>query len=335
MTESDSSFAARWKGSSARRRLAEAVGPRGRAMVRRVRREPSVAAPAPGLVVTRSVPEDRPRVPWPLYPPPRYLGQLDPAFQAAMAAERAELTEADCDFYHSVDLPDGRTIQGPWDLRGHEADYLGGVDLAGRRVLELGPASGALTFWMEDQRAEVVCLDAGFDVSVDLVPYATGDLRAERMDIMQTAGAAQNAWWYVARARGSRAKMVYAPIYELPGDLGRFDVSVFGSILLHLRRPFDALEQAARVTDRTMVVTEVVDEHLAGIDDAVVRWNPARERWAGSLWWSFTPQALQEMLLTLGFPNSTVTMHTQRHHDAHDMSGPGRELAMFTVVAHR
>ena len=270
-----------------------------------------------------------------MYPPPRYLGQLAPSFQSAMAAARACLREEDCEFYHSVELPDGRTIDGYWDLRGQEDHYLGGIELGGSRVLELGPASGGLTFWMERQGARVVALDAGFDLSADLVPFNCGDLIAERLEMTRVMGATQNAWWYLHQLFGSKAAVVYAPIYELPADLGRFDVSVFGSILLHLRRPFDALEQAARVTDRTIIVTEAFDPHLEGIEDAVMRWNPSRERHAGTLWWSFTPELIQEMLLTLGFPNSWVRKHDQFHRHGHDPSAPKVPMPMFTVVATR
>ena len=45
-------------------------------------------------------------------------------------------------WYHASELPDGTVLPGVWDLRGHESTYLGGVDLAGKRVLELGPATG-------------------------------------------------------------------------------------------------------------------------------------------------------------------------------------------------
>lgn len=55
-------------------------------------------------------------------------------------------------------------------LRGHEADYLGHVNLAGKRVLEIGPASGHLTFWMEAQGAEVVGFDLGPNDDGPVVP---------------------------------------------------------------------------------------------------------------------------------------------------------------------
>ncbi len=317
---------------------ARIAGPRGRTAVRRVRRAMGRSS-APVIsehVLARYTPDaEGPRVLWPLFPPLRYLGQLQPSFQEKLAAERRYLNESDCDFYHAVELPDGRVIDGHWDLRGREFDYLGGYEVGGRRVLELGPASGGLTFFMERQGAKVVGIDAGFDLSVDLVPYECRDLTGERLDITRRVGATQNAWWYVHQRLGSKAAMVYAPIYELPADLGRFDVAVFGSILLHLRRPFDALEQAARLTDRAIVVTEAFDPHLAGVDDAVVRWNPARERHPGTLWWSFTPVAIQEMLLTLGFPNSNITVHHQFHHRNHLAGSPPEPMDMFTVVATR
>src|SRR5580704_14740984 len=81
------------------------------------------------------------RVRWPSFGPPDYLGQLDADFQRSIGQERGPLTRAECNFYHSAELPDGDVIMGPWDLRGREREYLGGVEVSGRRVLELGPAT--------------------------------------------------------------------------------------------------------------------------------------------------------------------------------------------------
>jgi O-methyltransferase len=322
--------------ASARATVARVAGPRGRAAWRRLRHEPEPGPPPGGVAYARfAAPDEHPRVLWPLYPPLRYEGQLADWFQAGMAKEREYLTEADCDFYHSVDLPDGRLLHGVWDLRGHEAEYFGGVEFGGRRVLELGPASGGLTAWLDRSGAEVVGLDAGFDLTVDLMPWHTADVRGMRLDIMRVAGACQNAWWYTHRELGLGAKMVYAPIYELPGDLGRFDVSVFGAVLLHLRRPFDALAEAARLTDRMIVVTDMVDPELRDETRAVVCFNPARHSHPTTLWWGFSPAAIVEYLRVLGFPNARTTWHEQLHHFDHDRSAPARPAEMFTVVAER
>ena len=61
---------------------------------------------------------------------------------------------ADCYFYHTMELPGRGVIEGQdWDLRGRVDEYLGNVDFAGQRVLEIGPASGFLTFEMEKRGA--------------------------------------------------------------------------------------------------------------------------------------------------------------------------------------
>ena len=56
----------------------------------------------------------------------------------ASRRRRAGADLSDLVWYHAIELPDGRVLPGAWDLRGHESAYLGGVDVAGKRVLELG-----------------------------------------------------------------------------------------------------------------------------------------------------------------------------------------------------
>ena len=51
------------------------------------------------------------------------------------------------------------TITGEWDLRANVRAYLGGVALQGKRVLEIGTASGFLCFAMERMGAEVISYD--------------------------------------------------------------------------------------------------------------------------------------------------------------------------------
>lgn len=314
--------------SSSRRRLA--------AVADSSRPEPPPAAPSVSRVefVPRST-DGPPRVLWPTIPPRRYLGQLDPAFQQRLATQFSEITDEDCTPYHTVDLPDGSTLEGVWDLRGRESAYVGDLPIAGKRIVELGPASGGLTWWMEQQGAEVVGFDAGFDVAVDMLPWASTDLSGETMSIIPVMGATQNSWWDLKRRTGMTAKMVYGPIYEMPADLGRFDIATFGAILLHLRRPFDALAEAARITDDAIVVTEPIDRTIHDLPQAVARFNPAGERWSGQLWWSHNPAMIVEQLTVLGFPNTVVTEHEQRHQFGHDRSQEPSPAPMFTVVGRR
>ena len=57
---------------------------------------------------------------------PAWEGQLTEAFQGALAEYHRGVTKADCDFYHTTELGDGRVIAAEWDLRDHEARYIGG-----------------------------------------------------------------------------------------------------------------------------------------------------------------------------------------------------------------
>src|SRR5215208_3579534 len=84
---------------------------------------------------------------------------------------RAPASADDCHFYHWMEIPGHGLVGGDWDLRGAEAEYLGHVALAGLRVLEIGPASGGLTFHMESQGAEVVAVELPPGGGWDTVPH--------------------------------------------------------------------------------------------------------------------------------------------------------------------
>lgn len=271
----------------------------------------------------------------PSYPPEKYLGQLDPGYQSVMAARRAEATFEDCIWYHTFEMPDGRVVDGAWDLRGAEQDYLGQVDVSGRRVLELGPAAGYLSFYMERQGADVVAFDAGLDVSVDLLPVEGRDLPDEKWKLMtETIDRNQNAWWYMHRAYGSSAKFVQGNIYDMPADLGKFDVSLVGAILLHLREPWGALLEAARRTTQCMIVTEPLQDKEADPNSNIMRFSPsAREHISN--WWNIYPGAVVKMLERLGFGDTTISYHEQKHHLAHDMERAAIQQSMYTVVGKR
>ena len=273
---------------------------------------------------------------WPSFAPPGYEGQLRDEFQRALADERVALTRADCRFYQSVELPGGEVIDGPWDLRGRELEYLGGVDLAGRRVLELGPASGALTYFMERAGAEVVSFDVGYDVSIDLYPApGNADTRKLRLDHARSTNEVQNSWWYLHRAFASSAKIAYGDFYALPADLGEHDISVFAATLLHLRSPIAALEAAARHTTDTIVVTEPWAFGRESMLDNVMKIFPFGEGGRWTLWWAISAGAVLQMLDTMGFRDARVITHTQRHRFGHLADAPYDDVDMYTVVARR
>ncbi len=291
---------------------------------------------AGGAATPRPARVSAPRRPLlPTYPPKGYLGQLDPAFQAAQSKRREGADLDDFVWYHAFELPDGRVLPGAWDLRGHETAYLGGVDVAGKRVLELGPATGYLTFHLERMGAEVVAFEAGFDVSIDVLPIRGHDEPDEKLRVMQeTIDRNHDAWWYLHRTLGSSAKFVQGSIYDMPADLGTFDITLVGAILLHLREPWGALSQAAQRTTGTMIVTEPLQDDVDDPESNVMRFSPSAEHHVTN-WWSIYPGAVVSMLSRLGFVRTETTMHSQRHYLAHDMASDAIEQRMYTVVGQR
>jgi SAM-dependent methyltransferase len=174
-----------------------------------------------------------------VYAPPRLVTRLE-----------------DCDFYHTIDVPGYGTIPGPWDLRGHVDAYLGGVDLRGKRVLELGTASGFLCVEMEKRGAEVVGFDVCENDECDIVSFPSLPAPGEPAGWRAFLRRQNNGWWLVHVAHGSKARVAYGDIYDIPAGIGEVDVATFGCILLHLRDPYRALESAARLVRDTIIVTD-------------------------------------------------------------------------------
>ena len=61
-----------------------------------------------------------------------------------------------CFFYHTIELPGLGVVRGHWDLRGRFDDYVGGVSVAGKSVLDIGTATGFLSFESEKRGASRV-----------------------------------------------------------------------------------------------------------------------------------------------------------------------------------
>lgn len=243
-------------------------------------------------------------------------------------------------FYHAMEVPGIGLVPGHWDLRPCADRYLGRIELAGRRVLEIGPANGFLTFHMESRGASVVGYDLSPDDSWDTVPYAGRDGTEEERQRREQIGRLNAAFLMVREAMGMRAELVHGSVYDLPASLGRFDVCVLGSVLLHLRDPFLALERALALTDRTVVVTDMLSRRSVlqrsglwrlvprGLRLPSLRFLPDhRTRRPGDTWWLLSPEVVSRFIGVLGFDTVRV--------DLHGADLDGRRTPLFTVVGER
>src|SRR5437660_12031375 len=112
-----------------------------------------------------------------------------------------------------MELPGYGVMEGrDWDLRGGVDEYLGKVAFAGQRVLEIGPASGFLTFEMEKRRADVVSVEVTAEHGWDFVPYPAKKLEevfGPRRIVMQQL---KNSYWVSHAANKCRAIVHYGDV---------------------------------------------------------------------------------------------------------------------------
>ncbi|HNV85677.1 MAG TPA: hypothetical protein PKL97_01770 [Candidatus Omnitrophota bacterium] len=242
------------------------------------------------------------------------------------AVPQAVEDPAGCYFYHTMEIPGHGTIPGDWDLRGGLKEYLGGVEVRGKRVLDVGAASGCVSFYAESEGAEVVSYDLSDGNGWDIVPYARLGDDQFRLKV-DTIRRLNRAYWFCHRATGSKAKMVFGTVYAIPREIGDVDVSIFGSILLHVRDPFLALQSALSLTRETAVIAEPLKIPSGGrpVMEFVPDSATAEKK---ETWWLLTPEIIQRFIAVLGFARSEVFFHTQKYQG-------GIPVKYFTVVGHR
>ena len=167
------------------------------------------------------------------------------------AEPRNMVNVGECAFYHHMDLPGIGEVGNGWDLRKTVNDYLGNFDFRGKRVLDVGTESGFLSFEMEKRGAEVVSFDRANTADWQLVPFSAKDFDVSKMQAnMGDLDASRNGYWLAHRLLKSRARVYYGDIYNIPEEIGQFDVVFLGMVLPHLREPFHALAQTARLKSR-------------------------------------------------------------------------------------
>ncbi|HEX2165866.1 MAG TPA: methyltransferase domain-containing protein [Longimicrobiales bacterium] len=250
-------------------------------------------------------------------------------------APAREVTDPlDCTFYHTMEVPGLGRVEGEWDLTGCVDSYLGGVQVQGRRVLEIGSASGFLCFEMESRGAEVVAFDLSEDFAGDLVPFARINDSSHAQASRAGTRRFNNAYWLTHAARRSRAKVVHGSVYSIPDGIGPVDIVTIGAVLEHLRDPFGALAEAARFAKQSVIVTGVMSRRylpllwLSRLGLAWAIFLPRHERTDAFLsWWLLSPATVRRALGVLGFEDATITYHHALY--------LGRKARLFTIVANR
>ncbi|MEM6796003.1 MAG: hypothetical protein AAF725_18655 [Acidobacteriota bacterium] len=277
----------------------------------------------------------------------------------------------ECFFYHCLEVPGLGLQKGQWDLRSSVEAYLGGdVDFSGQRVLEVGPANGFLTFWMEGQGARVVGLELASGQDWDLVPYAGVDNVGFLESRRALQRRLQRAFWLAHDAFGSSAGLTHESIYDVSPQVGEFDIATFGMVLLHVRDPLQALGSVLGRVRKTAIVTEMfpwselphlesgftartepwsadgrfempkpLQAELLSVPPAMFLLPRASRQAPKETWWLFTPSLVGHYLAVLGFEQQRIVYHYQPHDPRFQFHPPeksGRTFhPCFTLVAER
>lgn len=225
----------------------------------------------------------------------------------------------DCWWYHSIDLPNLCTVEGQWDLRGRFLDYIGGVDLLGRTVLDVGAASGFISMEAEKHGAsKVIGFDAEYASQFQFLPHV-----APPDQVMFSK--MRNSYWCTHRAFNSKSELVLGEIYKMASCVPQCDVVIVGQILVHLRDPLAALEQAAKACKDTLIITEGSFESDQPIASFLGR------RGGGPAWWHLSIPLYKEWLDILGFN----LISTKKGFFRCNAMGHNHDSELWTMIARR
>ena len=191
--------------------------------------------------------------------------------------------------YHSLELLDGTVIPGiipVANLRARLDQWPLPQDLRGRRVLDIGAASGWNSFECERRGAEVV--------AVDCVEYE--ELVA------------------VKRLRQSKIEYVIAEVEEItPERFGFFEYVLFFGVFYHLRHPLLALENVCAVTRGVAFIESYVIDNEPDPTRCHLEFYETNEL-GGQIdnWCGPTISCLMAMTRSAGFPRAEFLYADQR-----------------------
>jgi tRNA (mo5U34)-methyltransferase len=201
-------------------------------------------------------------------------------------------------WYHTIDVAPGVATKGWFDLR-HAVDLIPFPDVRGKRCLDIGTWDGFYAFELERRgAAEVVAIDLDDLAGLDYPPEVRAIPTFERSAtwVSRTPG-----FELAHELLGSSVSWEPLNVYDLdPARVGKFDVVVCGSLLVHLRDPVRALDAIRSVTAGQFVSIDFLHTPL----ELLARRRPLFElRGVGSdfQWWLASDAGLRRLLEVGGF----------------------------------
>lgn len=202
-------------------------------------------------------------------------------------------------WYHSIDVLDGASTRGWFDLR-HAIGDMPFPDVRGKRCLDIGTWDGFYAFELERRGAsEVVAIDIPDLTHLDYPPAVRAD---PGFDAGGPSGQARAAGFRLVHdLLGSGVEWRAGNIYDLdPDEVGTFDVVVVGSLLVHLRDPVRALDRVRQVTKGFLLNADYLHPPV----NLLSRRRPLfelRGEGADFQWWLASDAGLRQLLHVGGF----------------------------------
>jgi SAM-dependent methyltransferase len=251
----------------------------------------------------------------------------------------------DCEWYHIMEVPgvDGLTA-GVFDVRSDISNIFGNLDFKDKKVLNLGPSTGYLSFEAERRGADVTSIDLSVDSEErDWVLQQNVDWRKNLTSFMADEKRRRNAFWFAHKALKSKSKLIISNIKNLPTKVETHDIGVIFSVLLHLRDPYLALMRMCSHVNEKIVITELGGysvkpslknfipnsiRKILGIKRSPLMIFLPKFGKIASVWWKFSPEMIMKMLEMLGFGKFTVNYH-------YYLDNEKKKVFNFTVVGTR
>lgn len=154
---------------------------------------------------------------------------------AAEANSELLARAAEINWYHSMELAPGQVTEGEFDLRPLIDRYGLPENLEGKRAIDIATFNGFWAFELERRGAEVVALDLASATEVDWPAMRPRHLNETPLP----------EGFHLAHAIfGSSVERVERSVYDVtPDEVGTFDLVFCGSMLIHMKNQFKALER--------------------------------------------------------------------------------------------
>jgi 2-polyprenyl-3-methyl-5-hydroxy-6-metoxy-1,4-benzoquinol methylase len=182
--------------------------------------------------------------------------------------------------YHKFDFGNNLVIHGEYDMTKYLPHYEIPLDLSGKTVLDIGTSTGFFAFECARRKAQVTAIDLWDGIIFNTIREAFG------LDI----------------------RYVQKSVYELDPTFGQFDLVICGSLLLHLRDIFGAIERIRSVCrGEAIIATAAIDDHKFDAKACCEFIGSKTVDEAGEYWvyWRLNAMALKKMLLAAGFSEAS------------------------------